>query len=71
VATDLVVAPEAQHDLMEAYAWYERRRVGLGEEFLRSVDASVEDSRSAEVVSVGPRELSAVPNTALSVRYLL
>lgn len=29
----LIVAPEAEQDVAEAYAWYESRRPGLGEEF--------------------------------------
>jgi plasmid stabilization system protein ParE len=37
----LVIAPEAELDIAEAYVWYERRRIGLGEEFLTSVDASI------------------------------
>ena len=45
MAADLVIAPEAGHDLIEAYAWYEARRAGLGEEFLSSVDASAETIR--------------------------
>jgi len=39
MAAELIIAPEAEHDLAEAYAWYEGRRVGLGEEFLSCVDA--------------------------------
>ena len=35
----LIIAPEAELDVAEAYVWYERRRIGLGEEFLSSVDA--------------------------------
>jgi len=34
-----VIAPEAEQDISEAYAWYESRQVGLGEEFLNCVDA--------------------------------
>ena len=45
MAAKLVVAPEAELDLAEAYAWYEKRRVGLGEEFLSSVDACLESIR--------------------------
>ena len=41
MAVDLVMAPEAEQDLKEAYAWYEMRRVGLGEEFLDSVDVCI------------------------------
>ena len=39
---DLIVAPEAEQDIGEAYAWYEDRRPGLGEEFLSCVDASIQ-----------------------------
>ena len=42
MGANLVVAPEAELDLTEAYIWYEARRVGLGEEFLGSVDACLE-----------------------------
>ena len=42
MAAELIIASEAEHDLAEAYAWYEGRRVGLGEEFLRCVDACIE-----------------------------
>ena len=41
----LVIAPEAELDIAEAYVWYERRRIGLGEEFLSSVDACMEGIR--------------------------
>lgn len=41
----LVVAPEVELDIAAAYAWYERRRIGLGEEFLTSVDACIEGIR--------------------------
>lgn len=34
----LVVQPEAEADLDEAFRWYEARREGLGEEFLEEVD---------------------------------
>jgi len=39
MAVSLILTPETEQDLAEAYAWYELRRVGLGEEFLGSVDA--------------------------------
>jgi hypothetical protein len=31
MAAELVFGPEAELDIAEAYAWYEARRVGLGE----------------------------------------
>ena len=36
---ELLIAPEAESDITEAYLWYERRRAGLGEEFVSSLDA--------------------------------
>jgi len=42
---DLVFAYEAALDIEEVYGWYERRRAGLGEEFLSSLDACVEGIR--------------------------
>jgi plasmid stabilization system protein ParE len=42
---ELVIAPEAELDIAEAYIWYEGRRAGLGEEFLSSVDACLESIR--------------------------
>jgi plasmid stabilization system protein ParE len=42
MAANLILAPEAEQDVAEAYAWYERQRAGLGEEFLRCVDACVQ-----------------------------
>jgi hypothetical protein len=35
MAADLIFAPEASQDIDAAYDWYERQRVGLGEEFPR------------------------------------
>jgi len=45
MAVDIIIAPEAEQDLAEAYAWYEDRRVGLGEEFLTCIDACIEAIR--------------------------
>jgi plasmid stabilization system protein ParE len=42
MAADLVIVSEAEQDLAEAYAWYEDRRIGLGEEFLSRVDACIQ-----------------------------
>jgi plasmid stabilization system protein ParE len=41
MAHDLLLAPEAETDVAEAYEWYEVRRRGLGEEFLSCVDAAL------------------------------
>jgi len=42
MADELIIAPEAEQDLAEAYAWYEGRRIGLGEEVLSCIDACIE-----------------------------
>ncbi len=39
---DLIIVPEAQQDVDEAYWWYEDCRSGLGEEFLGCVDACIQ-----------------------------
>jgi plasmid stabilization system protein ParE len=45
MAAELIIAPEAEQDLAEAYSWYESRRAGLGEEFLTNVDACIQAIR--------------------------
>jgi plasmid stabilization system protein ParE len=42
MAAELIIAPEAQQDVDDAYCWYEIRRLGLGEEFLDCVDACIQ-----------------------------
>lgn len=39
----LVVRPEAEADIAEAAVWYESRSFGLGKEFARTVDASLNE----------------------------
>ncbi|MBO1351827.1 MAG: hypothetical protein EBE86_032680 [Hormoscilla sp. GUM202] len=39
---ELIILPEAELDIVEAYDWYEERELGLGEEFLRCVDACIQ-----------------------------
>jgi hypothetical protein len=35
----VIFTPEADHDIAESYNWYESREPGLGEDFLRCVEA--------------------------------
>jgi plasmid stabilization system protein ParE len=42
---DVIYTPEAEDDVANAYKWYEEREVGLGEEFLRCVEACVSGIR--------------------------
>ena len=39
VPHDLIIRPEAEAELADAYEWYEQRVQGLGDQFLLSVDA--------------------------------
>jgi len=45
MAVRVVVVHEAERDITGAYAWYEDRRTGLGEEFLGCLDACIEAIR--------------------------
>lgn len=38
---EVLLRPEAEADIGESYRWYEGQVEGLGEEFLRAVDASI------------------------------
>ena len=42
VLRNLIILPEAEQDVAEAYVWYENQELGLGEEFLRCVDACIQ-----------------------------
>jgi plasmid stabilization system protein ParE len=50
MAVKLVVAPDAELDITEAYIWCETRRVGLGEEFLSALDACIERIRRQPLI---------------------
>jgi toxin ParE1/3/4 len=41
----LIITPEAEEDLAEAKAWYERKRKGLGDEFVLCVEAALNHIR--------------------------
>jgi len=41
VEYSLIIRPEAEGDLKEAYSWYEDRRQGLGHDFLLQADAGL------------------------------
>ena len=45
MAVELVIAPEAEQDLAEAYVWYEARQAGLGESLLSRIDACLQAIR--------------------------
>jgi toxin ParE1/3/4 len=45
VSLPLIVTPEAEADLAEAKAWYERKRKALGDEFVLCVEAALDHIR--------------------------
>jgi plasmid stabilization system protein ParE len=42
MVVELLLAPEVEQDIGEAYRWYEERRRGPGEEFLSCIDACLQ-----------------------------
>jgi plasmid stabilization system protein ParE len=42
VRKPVIVEPEAEADIDEAYEWYDDRRPGLGEDFLLCIEAALE-----------------------------
>lgn len=42
MAARLFFSPEADQDVAEIYWWYEYQRLGLGEEFFRSLEAALD-----------------------------
>ena len=42
MAKSLIILPEAEQDITEAYNWYQERELGLGEEFLWCIGASIQ-----------------------------
>ena len=38
----LVVEPEAEADIEQAYAWYQAQRPGLGDDFMLCIEAAIE-----------------------------
>lgn len=42
MAAELIMALEAEQDIDEAYSYYERQRIGLGEDFLTCVNACIQ-----------------------------
>jgi hypothetical protein len=71
MAAELITAPEAEDDIADAYAWYESRRPGLGEEFLSCVDACIEAILRTPQMRSGARELSPGVGAPLSLRGFL
>ncbi|APB32598.1 Putative plasmid stabilization protein ParE hypothetical protein [Gloeomargarita lithophora Alchichica-D10] len=41
-ALNIVIIPAAERELAESYSWYEEQEIGLGEDYLRCVDACIQ-----------------------------
>lgn len=49
----LIIRPEAENDLEQAFNWYEDKRIGLGYDFILQIDASFNFiKRNPEVNSI-------------------
>jgi plasmid stabilization system protein ParE len=42
----LILRPEAEADVLEAYSWYEMEKPGLGDEFLSKIEDALENVSS-------------------------
>jgi toxin ParE1/3/4 len=42
VSSRLVLEPEAEADIANAYAWYEAQRQGLGDDFMLCIEAALD-----------------------------
>jgi plasmid stabilization system protein ParE len=70
----LLLAPEAQADLAEAYAWYESQRGGLGSEFLAEVAVvlqRIEQMPGAHPIIRGQTRRALVRRFPYAVFYVL
>ncbi len=42
----LIVRPNAEADLREAFQWYESKRAGLGDQFLLEIEAAIQSLKT-------------------------
>lgn len=40
--TEIIVRPEAEKDIFDAFSWYNDRLPGLGHEFVNSIDSTIQ-----------------------------
>jgi len=58
---NVVIRPEAESDIKDAYEWYEAQRKGLGEGFLLCIEEALSRvSRNPEIYSVVYKEVRRV-----------
>ena len=72
MASTLTTRPEAEQDVDSAVAWYESRRAGLGDQFLRAVRACVANilgAPKAYPVLQGPYRHAPVPGFPYIIIY--
>jgi plasmid stabilization system protein ParE len=60
-AKKIIIRPEAEVDIKDAYDWYEAQRKGLGESFLLCIEEAVSRvSRNPEIYSIIYKEVRRV-----------
>jgi plasmid stabilization system protein ParE len=47
MSKNIIIEPEAEADLGEAYQWYERQRNGLGDDLVLCFEAAIEEIRDS------------------------
>ena len=58
----VVFSPEAEEDVAESYSWYESREPGLGEDFLRFIEACMQGiQRNPEIYPIAVDEFRRAP----------
>lgn len=68
----ITISPEVVTDISETYAWYESRRVGLGEEFLSCIDALHRTNpQKSGIAQFGLRVLPSSISPPLSIGNIL
>ncbi len=64
----MIIRPEAESDIKDAYQWYEAQRKGLGESFLLCIEEALSRaSRNPDIYSIVHKNVRRVLNTPVSI----
>ena len=64
----VIIRPEAESDIKDAYQWYEAQRKGLGESFLLCIEEALSRaSRNPDIYSIVHKNVRRVLNTPVSI----
>ena len=67
MASRLIIAPEAEQEFLEAFAWYESKQTGLGQRFAREFGECLDSIVRNPLMAKRSVHLSMVKNTTLSL----